>query len=251
MTNFQFPISTDQGQRADKEPPLQIPGGWSIRRFDLGKREVSIWVPACPDAFLEDEDSIAAHGPSTEKPQRNDIPFWQYLWPAAEHMARLVFAQDWSSECVHESAPMAALELGAGVGLVGLAGLARGLLVTFSDYQEPALVVAAANARWNGFAGFETRLLDWYEPGTGRYPIILGCEVIYERSIHGPILNVLDRMLSPQGVAWLGDPGRSHVPAFLEEARRRGYQVEIRNAQNERLPAPIFGEFQLLILRRT
>ncbi len=125
-----------------------------------------------------------------------------------------------------------------------------GLLVTFTDYQEPALAVAAANARLNGFAGFETRLLDWHEPGTRRYPIILGCEVIYERAIHGPILNVLDRMLSHGGVAWLGDPGRSHVPAFVEEACSRGYQVEIRNAKNERLPAPVFGEFQLLIVRR-
>lgn len=244
MTNFQFPISKD-------DEPFSIPGGWGIRRFDLGGREIAAFVPACPDAFLEDAESIAAHGPSEERPERSDIPFWQYLWPAAEAMARLVFAHDWTCETLRDAERLSALELGAGVGLVGLAGLASGLRVTFTDYQEPALVAAAANARLNGFTDFETALLDWHAPGKTRYPIILGCEVIYERAIHEPILNVLDQMLETDGVAWLGDPGRSHVPAFLAEAMRRGYAIEIRNGANEILSAPIFGEFQLLILRRS
>lgn len=234
------------GTTQNPSPPrLPIPGGWTLRRIDWGGREIAIWLPADPDAFLEDADSIAAHGPSAEKPKRSDIPFWQYLWPAAETMARLVFAHDWTQ------AGSNALELGAGVGLVGLAGLANGLRVTFTDYQEPALIAAAENAKLNGFTRFETSLLDWHAPGSAQYPVILGCEVIYEPAIHEPILNVLDRMLSPHGLAWLGDPGRSHVPAFLERAASRGYAVEIRNAANEVVPETIFGAFQLLILRRS
>jgi predicted nicotinamide N-methyase len=242
-------LKTENPLTKDQEP-LPIPGGWAVRRFDLGGREIAAWVPACPDAFLEDADSIAAHGPSAERPERSDIPFWQYLWPAALSMARLVFAHDWDRERLRDAEPFSALELGAGVGLVGLAALARGLRVTFTDYQEPALIASAANASLNGFTDFETELLDWHAPGSKRYPIILGCEVIYERAIHEPILNVLDAMLSPKGVAWLGDPGRSHVPAFLEKACQRGYEVEIRSADDQPLPAPVFGEFQLLILRR-
>lgn len=240
----------DKVLTTDREP-LHIPGGWTTRRFDLGGRELAVWIPACPDAFLEDEESIAAHGPTEDKPERSDIPFWQYLWPAAESMARLVFAHDWHAEGRSDGEPLSALELGAGVGLVGLAALSRGLRVTFTDYQQPALIAAAANARLNGFTDFGTELLDWHAPGSKPYPIILGCEVIYERAIHGPILNVLDRMLDPEGACWLGDPGRSHVPAFVEAAVRRGYRVEIRNAANEIFPEPTFGEFQLLILRRS
>ena len=230
-------------------PALEIPGGWTVRRLDLGKREVSIWIPADPDAFLEDEKSIAAHGPSPERPDRSDIPFWQYLWPAAETMARLVLAHDWQSE--NDVHPPKMLELGAGLGLVGLAGLAAGCPVTFSDYQRPALEVAAANARLNGFQNnFDTRLLDWTNPDADQYPAILGCEVIYERAIHEPILNVLDHMLAPQGTAWLGDPGRSHLPYFIKEAKRRGYMVKIHDALGESVPEAKFGEFQLLILRK-
>lgn len=211
-----------------------------------------MWIPADPDAFLEDEESVAAHGPSPEKPERSDIPFWQYLWPAAEAMARLVFTHDWRSEAVdhREGRSTTMLELGAGLGLVGQAGLAAGHSVTFSDYQAPALEVAACNARLNGFTNFETRLLDWNNPGSEQYPVILGCEVIYERAIHQPILNVLDKMLAPGGVAWLGDPGRSNLPHFIEDAKSRGYTVEFQNSLGQTIPNPEFGEFQLLILKR-
>ncbi len=191
------------------------------------------------------------HGPSRERPQRSDIPFWQYLWPAALSMARLVYANDWSAEELANGEKLRALELGAGVGLVGLAGLAAGLHVTFSDYQDPALAVAAHNARQNGFAetAFETQRLDWNAPSPRRFPVILGCEVIYEEPIHEPILNVLEEMLAPGGVAWLGDPGRSQLPRFIAKAERQGYGVEIQNARGQTEPASTFGEFQLLILR--
>ncbi len=232
------------------EPPLvRVPGGWAVREFRLGIRELVIWIPAEPDAFLEDPASLAAHGPSADRPERSDVPFWQYLWPAAETMARLVFAHDWQKENLAQGQTLRALELGAGLGLVGLAGLAAGVSVTFSDYQTPALEAIAYNARLNGFTNLETQSLDWNAPPTEHYPIILGSDVIYERAIHRPILHVLDRMLAPGGVAWLGDPGRSALPFFLEEAQSRGYKVEIRNGQGEILPAAIIGEFQLAILR--
>jgi ETFB lysine methyltransferase len=236
--------------RNSEPPPVRIPGGWTVRRFDLGKRELAMWIPADPDAFLEDVETVAAHGPSVEQPLRSDIPFWQYLWPAAESMARLVIAHDWHAVGGGTEEFLMALELGAGVGLVGLAGLAAGLSVTFSDYQSSALEVAAWNAHGNGFANFETQPLDWNAPESGTFPVILGCEVIYERAIHRPILNVLDHMLAAEGLAWLGDPGRSNLPGFIQEAKSRGYAVEIRDARGEIQPTPQFGEFQLLILRR-
>ena len=230
------------------EPAVHIPGGWELRRLNLGGREIEYWAPAEPDAFLEDADTVAAHGPTAESPGRSDIPFWQYVWPAAGHMARRVFAHDWEAEFPGTCADLKALELGAGVGLVGLAALAAGLSVTFSDYQAPALEAAAVNARRNGFSQFETRLLDWNDPAGEQFPVILGCEVIYERAIHEPILDVLDFLLAPGGVAWLGDPGRPRLPLFIEDARKRGFTVEIQNSQGEQQAEARAGEFQLLIL---
>lgn len=238
----------EQGSIDSTPPNVRIPGEWAIRPLSLGEgeRELSYWAPTNPDAFLEDAEIVAAHGPIDENPERSDIPFWQYVWPSAEVMARLVFAHDWQGK----GASLRALELGAGVGVVGLAGLAAGLSVTFSDYQEPALRVAACNAVRNKFSQFQTQMLDWNAPAGEKFPIIFGCEVIYEQAIHKPILNVLDQMLAPGGVAWLGDPGRTRLPLFLDEAQSRGYQIEIQNAHGQTLATARPGEFQLLILQR-
>jgi len=183
-----------------KVPNFPIPGGWIKRRLDLGERELAYWAPAEPDAFLDDEETVTAHGPTADNPERSDVPLWPYVWPTAETMARRVFAHDWPGECsAHPKFPKA-LELGAGLGLVGLAGLAAGLSVTFSDYQDKALRAAAFNARQNGFMQSETRFLDWNAPLDEQFSVILGSDVIYEQAVHQPVLNVLDRMLW----AWLG-----------------------------------------------
>lgn len=232
-------------------PEFRIPGGWTQRRLDLGERELAYWAPAEPDAFLDDDETVVAHGPTAGNPGRSDVPLWPYAWPAAETMARRVFAHNWAAESSGHSKFPKALELGAGLGLVGLAGLAAGLSVTFSDYQEKALRAAAFNARQNGFLQFGTQLLDWNAPLDEQFSVILGSDVIYEQAIHHPLLNVLDRMLSPGGVAWLGDPGRSAARLFLAEAKNRDYRIEIRDGQGQKFSAPHFREFQLLILRRT
>ncbi len=241
-------------QGSYSQPDLLIPGGWELRRFGLGKRsgmerEIAFWLPADPDAFLDDAQCVASHGPTEENPQRDDIPFWQHLWPASETMSHMLFAHDWAAAGFSQSTP--ALELGAGVGLVGLAGLAAGFSVTFSDYQADALTAAETNARQNGFTNFNTQVLDWNQPTPEQFPFIFGCEVLYERAIHEPILNVLDQMLALGGLAWLADPGRSKLPLFLEDAKNRGYRVELQNARGEMLSNPSFGEYHLVVLAKT
>src|SRR5439155_27104527 len=88
------------------------------------------------------------------------IPFWADLWPAARMLAKVIAQEPWTP-----GTP--ALELGCGLGLPGIVALARGLRVTFSDYDACALHVAAGNARLNGFADFQTLQLDWRNPLAG------------------------------------------------------------------------------------
>src|SRR3954463_636975 len=66
------------------------------------------------------------------------LPYWADLWPAARMLAKVILREPWAPG-------LSALEIGCGLGLPGIAALARGLSVTFSDYDATALEFAADN----------------------------------------------------------------------------------------------------------
>jgi predicted nicotinamide N-methyase len=135
------------------------------------------------------------------------VPYWADLWPAARMLAKWVVRQRWP-------AGLRALEVGCGLGLPGIAALAMGLRVTFSDYDATALDFAAGNARLNGFSDFDVLQMDWrYPPDGVRYPVILASDLIYEVRNVAPLVGLVRRLLAPGGVCLLTDQDRvpSHV----------------------------------------
>src|SRR5437868_5031320 len=104
-----------------------VPGGWSDRIVAIGGRQFHIFTPSAPDEFLEHLEEPAAES----RPHFAD-PYWAKLWPAAPHLAEAILR--------HPPPPgTRVLELGCGSGLVGIAALACGLDVTFSDYVPLAV----------------------------------------------------------------------------------------------------------------
>ncbi len=130
------------------------------------------------------------------------LPYWADLWPAARMLARVILRESWQSQTE-------ALELGCGLGLPGIAALAAGLRVTFSDYDPTALRFAADNARLNGFTEFTTLRLDWRHPPTDlRVPVLLGSDLVYERRNLEPLVTLIGQVLAPGGVCLLTDQER-------------------------------------------
>src|SRR4051812_7286543 len=107
-----------------------IPGGWSQREVRVGPHAFKLLTPCDPDRLLDHLQSPEA---ATE-PHLVD-PYWAKLWPAAPLLAEAI---------VRSSPPRGSrvLELGCGSGLVGIAALACGLEVTFSDYVPFAVELA-------------------------------------------------------------------------------------------------------------
>jgi predicted nicotinamide N-methyase len=135
------------------------------------------------------------------------MPYWADLWPAARMLAKAVLREPWP-EGAH------ALEVGCGLGLPGIAALARGLRVTFSDYDATALHFAARNARLNGFDSFQTLQLDWRRPPESlRVPVILASDLLYELRNVEPLVGLIKTVLHPGGVCLLTDQDR--VPSHL------------------------------------
>lgn len=212
-----------------------LPGGWTTERFRCGPRELDLLKPATPDALLDDPEVIRAH-------QKNGyMPYWGYVWPSAYKMVHSLDRAPWK-------AGSEVLELGAGTGIVGLAAAARGDTVVYSDYDPTSCLLCRYNAVVNGFGDPEAICLDWRAPVDRRFGVLLGCEVTYERPNHALLLDVIDRMLAPDGVCWLGEPGRYWSKFFFDDARAK-FSVRVLDEAGKELAAPRSDAFQIYEIR--
>jgi predicted nicotinamide N-methyase len=207
------------------------------RSIDIAGRTFDLVLPAVPDAFLE-----ALHALPRTEHDKHDV-YWSQLWQAAPATAARVLSHNWSRGT-------AALEFGCGIGLVGLAALAAGLDVTFSDYEPMAVQTALENARLNGFTHPQGKVLDWCSPPPERYPVLLGCDVLYNQQMHEALIDFIDHTLAADGVCWIGDAGRFHAAKFLQLANSSGFSTRLQDEAGHELPHPRHGQFQLFELRR-
>jgi len=172
-------------------------GPVAIVRREFYGRAIRLVRPADPDRLLNDPGVLALNA------RDEYMPYWAYLWPGADLLAGAVAREPWPPGA-------AALELGCGLGLAGLIGLASGLRVHFTDYDEAPLRFVARSVRENGFNPASSSLarLDWRDPPPEVYPVILGADVLYERRLVPLIAGVIARMLAPGGVALVAGPYR-------------------------------------------
>jgi len=215
-----------------------IPGGWSDREVAIGPHAFHLHTPADPDALLECLEEPAA----TTQPHLAD-PYWAKLWPAAPLLAAAI---------VRQPPPLGkrVLELGCGSGLVGIAALACGLDVTFSDYVPFAVELALENAARNGYPNANGIVLDWRQPIDEQFPLIVAADVTYDRVNLPPLLNVLDRMLAANGEAWFGDAGRSPAADFCEQVRTRGWSFMLFDQHDAPATCVELGSYRRIIVRK-
>lgn len=153
-------------------------------------------------------------------------PYWASLWPAARALAEAIVSDTTIMPSVGR-----ALEIGCGLGLPGLAALARGLHVTFSDYDAAALRYAAGNARLNGFSAFDTLHMDWRRPPAGRkVPLLLASEPIYVFELVEPLADFIQQVLEPGGWFLMADNDRLQAEALRQALRARGFIGDVKRA---------------------
>ncbi|MEM9905906.1 MAG: 50S ribosomal protein L11 methyltransferase [Cyanobacteria bacterium P01_D01_bin.44] len=225
----------------DHSPPpsLQLAGGWTRETLQFSDRTLHLWCPADTDAVLEHQLST---GDDTD-------PFWCYLWPTARILAQQVLT-------AKSPLPQRVLEAGCGIGLVGLAALAAGVSnVTFQDLQSAAVELALHNAQTNGFAARAVgQVADWRAPSDDVFDWILASDILYDRSLHRPLLKFLEAVIPPNRTRptapsiWIGDPGRSEAEDFLNLAKKP-FHIELFDANDRQMKHPLRGQYQRLVLR--
>ncbi len=252
----------------------EIPGGWKEESVEIAGRRFELLLPADPDQFL---DFMTQSGNHPSWPD----PYWAKLWPMSMELARLILIgvagverseppetssgghsinprlkntattqNNWGLAALDPSHPITIIEIGCGVGMAGLAALARGWDVTFSDYIPLAMDLAVDNARRNGLPEAKKLWLDWRDPPQLAFDVVLASEVLYDRTLHPAILQTLDAILAPHGRAWFADPGRTATEEFIPRAKVAGWQVGIIDREGKSHEQLQFNQFNRLELMR-
>lgn len=182
-----------------------------------GVLTVTLLAPADADELSE---TYAEHPDVFE----GRAPYYGALWPSALALAREVDA--------HVAAGEAVLELGAGLGLVGIAAALRAApsAVTLVDHDPVAVELALASARLNG-VGERVRgaALDWSVRAgwpSADVDVVLAADVLYEAEASEHVAAVADRVLRPGGRLVLADGAhRPFRPLLHSCMRARGFRL--------------------------
>lgn len=172
--------------------------------LNMGEVRLNLLTVTDLEPLLEGKDPLK--NPS-------DFPFWVKLWEAAIVLAQFLAGQDYGPET-------RLLELGAGLGVPGLAAAAAGCEVTLTDYEEQILDFERISAAASRLPDVRFEILDWKNPpAMERYDILAGAEILFREEFFEPLLEVMRRALKPGGVVYLAhDIRRQSLKPFLEMA---------------------------------
>lgn len=165
------------------------------------------------------------------------------VWPSGRVLAEAM--------CTFDVAGKRILELGCGLGLSSLVLQRRKADITASDQHPLAQSFLATNARLNDLPEVVYRGLSWAipDPGLGRFDLMIGSDILYERDHIELLANLLHRHALARAEIVFTDPGRGNSAPFTRALSKQGYSVtEVRSRFNESDTAPFRG--RLLSYRR-
>lgn len=164
--------------------------------------------------------------------------YWMRVWPAglglASHLIERFGIQGLRDRQV--------LDLGCGVGLLGIVCARLGARVTFLDREPGALAAVRKNCRLNGLGPAQTIGGDWnhggYRLAPSAYDVVVGGDVVYDDMQWQSISTALLRTLRPGGFALLADPGWVAQRKLRASFRRSGFSVTKRRREVSWPPWP-------------
>lgn len=142
-------------------------------------------VPRFLEPYLNPEDPL------------DGFPLWAKIWEAS-----LVLADVLAGTPAVPGRRI--LEIGGGIGVVGVVAAFFGHQITVSDFNTQALTFAEANRHLN-LPGdmahrLEIRALDWTAPSSlGTFDLLLGSEIVYRKEDYGHLLHLFEQAVAPGG----------------------------------------------------
>jgi len=175
----------------------------------INGRSLRLFTPKSIDRFIDSTDAMAG------------FPLWAKIWEASTVLADYLARQPAQSHGT-------LLEIGCGLGLVGIAAAKAGYRVTMTEIDSHALNFARANALLNDCPEIVVERLDWNAPALkGLFDTIVGSETIYKPEDIDNLEALFDRYLDPKGTIVLSAEIRSNDVDFWRRMEPR-YHIQAR-----------------------
>lgn len=165
------------------------------------------------------------------------------IWPSARLLANLM--QSWNPD------GQRILETGCGLGLASLVLQRRRCDITASDCHPLVETFLRDNQRRNALPFMKYLAATWGQAnhGLGRFDLIIGSDILYERNHPRQLAEFMNRHSLPSAEVIVIDPGRTNRRAFTDEMALHGFGCVPSRVEFQRLDAaPVRGH--LLHYRR-
>jgi predicted nicotinamide N-methyase len=150
------------------------------------------------------------------------------VWPSAQVLALAMHHQDVAGKRV--------LEIGAGLALASVVLHRRGADVTVTDWHPLTETFLRANLKANGLSNLPYWPGNWAlddaegASGMGRFDLIIGSDVLYERQHPAQLARFIDQHATLDAEVIVVDPDRSNRSAFCREMAALGYRLTMTSA---------------------
>ena len=171
-------------------------------------------------------------------------PIFGTLWAAGLELARVMYVHDIEGKRV--------LEVGCGLGVASLVLNHRGADITATDIHPEAEAFLAANVALNAGPAIPFVRTSWQEEDLelGRFDLIIGSDLLYERPHAELLTSFIIRHARPQCEVIIIDPGRGHGGAFKKAMDRVGFGVtEVRLGRKQQVEG-IFRGTEFTFVRK-
>lgn len=146
-------------------------------------------------------------------------PLFGQIWPAGLVLAEAVSGMPIEGRRI--------LEFGCGLALSSLVLQQRGADITASDHHPLAGQFLRENSVLNGLPPIPYRDAPWANESLnlGRYDLLLGADVLYEREHVALLAGFLQRHAQPVAEIVVADPGRGHANSLGRALALQGYAI--------------------------
>ena len=170
---------------------------------------LALFTPASIDPFINPNDVM------------HNFPMWAKIWEASGVLASYLVD-------LPSNPNQTMLEIGCGLGIVGIAAAKAGHHITMTDNNTDALNFSRANALANGCPHIPVKRVDWHSPSLeGCFDYIVGSETVYKTEDINSLEFLFEHYLAPEGTILLSESVRRTGVDFWERMRI-AYHVQAR-----------------------